>query len=187
MFSSPYRLGSVSATEEYAQSRIGDGAFFIEKVLDQICNLDDSCVEAVASSRQALWPDYHEDEAKKDAERERLEAEAKKRRAKERQRQMMEQLAQQRKRFMSKMGTEENIKNEGEPSGQEAKMASSSSQGKSSSGKNTQGSDKHGSGSGKSKSTAGAQSSSTMTEYTCCHCLLQTPATEARPIGETIS
>ena len=44
-----------------------------------------------------LWPDYHEDEAKKDAERERREAEAKKRRAKERQKQMMEQLAQQRR------------------------------------------------------------------------------------------
>ena len=100
---------------------------------------------------------------------------------------MMEQLAQQRKRFMSKMGTEETVKNEGEPSGQDAKMASSSSQGKSSSGKNTQGgSEKHGSGSGtssKSSTAAGAQSSSTVTEYTCCHCLLQTPATEARPIG----
>ena len=80
-----HRIGTVSATEDYAQSRIGDGAFFIEKVLDKICKLDDSCVEAVASSRQTLWPDYHEDEAKKDAERERLEAEAKKRRAKERQ------------------------------------------------------------------------------------------------------
>ena len=84
--SSLYRLGTFSATEHYAQSRIGDGAFFIEKVLDEICKLDDGCIEAVASSRQALWPDYHEDKAKKDGERERLEAEAKKRKAKERQR-----------------------------------------------------------------------------------------------------
>ena len=91
-----HRIGTVSATEEYAQSRIGDGAFFIEKVLDKICRLDDSCVEAVALSRQVLWPDYHEDEAKKDAERERLEAESKKRRAKERQRyvQILETVSQ---------------------------------------------------------------------------------------------
>ena len=63
-------------------------------------------------------------------------------------RQMMEQLAQQRMRFMqaAKMGTEESIKNEGEPSGQDAKSESSSSQAKSRSGKNTQGSEKPGSG-----------------------------------------
>ena len=35
-----------------------------------------------------------------------------------------------------------------------------------------------------SKATEGSQSSSTtVSEYTCCHCLLQTAATESRPIG----
>ena len=104
---------------------------------------------------------------------------------------MMEQLAQQRKRFMqaSKMSTEESIKNEGEPSGHESKSSgSSSSQAKSSSGKNTQGSEKLGKGSrgNSTGSTEGSQAGSgtATTEYTCCHCLLQTPATESRPIGK---
>lgn len=114
-------------------------------------------------SRQLLWPDYHEDEAKRDAERERLEAEAKKRRAKERQRQMMEQLAQQRQRFMAKIDTSE-LKDEKE----ESQKSSGGERPKAGSPKSSQ---------PKSK----VQSSAS--EYTCCHCLQQTAATESRPIG----
>ena len=101
----------------------------------------------------------------------------------------MAQLAMQRKRFIeaSQLAGEKTENEEGEITGQDAKSggASSSSggQGKSSSPrKNTQGSDKLGEGSSKTEAED-PQTGSTMTEYTCCHCLLQTAATESRPIG----
>ena len=54
--------------------------------------------------------------------------------------------------------------------------------------KNTQGSDKLGAGVGEGSSskteTEAPQTGSAVTEYTCCHCLLQTAATESRPIGK---
>ena len=89
-----------STKEEYRKSRVGDACFFIEKVLDLICELDESCLQSVVMERKSLWPHYHAREAEKDEEKEREEAVAKKRRAKERQRQMLEQMAQQRRRFM---------------------------------------------------------------------------------------
>ena len=69
-----------------------------------------------------------------------------------------------------------------------ASSSSSGGQAKSSSPrKNTQGSDKLGAGGGEGSSseTEAPQTGSKpeMTEYTCCHCLLQTAATESRPIG----
>ena len=108
----------------------------------------------------------------------------------------MAQLAMQRKRFMeaSQLAGEKTENEEGEVSGQDAKSggASSSSSGgqakSSSPRKNTQGSDKLGAGGGEGSSskteTEDPQTGSTMTEYTCCHCLLQTAATESRPIGK---
>ena len=89
-----------SVTEEYRKSRVGGACFFIEKVLDLICDIDESCLQSVVAERKSLWPHYHAREAEKDEEREREEAVAKKRRAKERQRQMLEQMAQQRQRFI---------------------------------------------------------------------------------------
>ena len=109
----------------------------------------------------------------------------------------MAQLAMQRKRFMeaSQLAGEKTENEEGEVSGQDAKSggASSSSSGgqakSSSPRKNTQGSEKLGAGGGegsssKTETEAPQTGSSTMTEYTCCHCLLQTAATESRPIGK---
>ena len=150
----PKKQRASGLSDEYFNSRIGDGSFFVEKVLDKICDLDETCAENVAASRQALWPDYHEDEAKKDAEREKLEAEAKKRKAKERQKQMLEQLAQQRKKFAANnKATEEASK---EPKSETPK---------------------------EQESTVEPPKS---TEYTCCHCLVQGPATESKPIGLVI-
>lgn len=71
-----------SVEKEYRESRVGDACFFIEKVLDLICEFDSLCAQFVQDCRKKLWPDYHEMEAKRDEERERLEAEEKKRKAK---------------------------------------------------------------------------------------------------------
>ena len=95
----PERSG-FSVTPEYRKSRVGDACFFIEKVLDLICEVDEACLQSIVAERKSLWPHYHAREAEKDEEKEREEAIAKKRRAKERQRQMLEQMAQQRRRFM---------------------------------------------------------------------------------------
>ena len=51
-----YQRHGVSVTEDYAQSRIGDGCFFIEKVLDKIGDFDEACAESISVSRQLLWP-----------------------------------------------------------------------------------------------------------------------------------
>ncbi len=168
----------VSVSSDYANSRIGDGSFFIEKVLDKICEIDASCLEAVVNCRKELWPDYHEEEAKRDAEREKQEAEAKKRRAKERQRQMMEQLAQQRQRFASKMST--NPASTDEPEVKDTPTEGTSNPG----GKNKkEAKAKGGSKAGSVESDDGAGATVKAKEYTCCHCLTQTSATEAKPIG----
>ena len=153
----PKKQRASGLSDEYASSRIGDGSFFVEKVLDKICDIDEICAENVAASRQALWPDYHEDEAKKDAERERLEAEAKKRKARERQKQMMEQLAQQRKKFAANIKATEEASKETKTSSEKSKE--------------------------EQEPTVEPPKS---TEYTCCHCLVQGPATESKPIGLVI-
>ncbi len=172
--------------QDHLDSRIGDGSFFIEKVLDKICNLDQACAETVNSARQSLWPDYHEDEAKKDAERERLEAEAKKRKAKERQRQMMEQLAQQRKRFMAKIesttGGGENLK-DFKPIDEHLKASNPVQDTLTSAGSSSVASASSESHPGQGSSSRDAVAKKKATEYTCCHCLQQSPAIESRPIG----
>lgn len=154
----------VSTSAEYAESRIGDGCFFIEKVLDHICDLDSESAEHVASSRQLLWPDYHEDEARLDAERERAEADTKKRRAKERQRQMMEQLAQQRQRFIQASRQPDIV-------GEDSRVSEAG------------GTDADPSQQPEAQNSDHSGDSSDLIEYTCCHCRLPTPATESRPIG----
>ena len=127
-----------------------------------------------------------EDEAKKDAERERREADAKKRRAKERQKQMMEQLAKQRERFIkaSKNYTDQ----EGGPSGSSkldepgtskdgAGGSSSGSPHKSSPNKRAAAEDQD------QSQDRTSTSRTSISEYTCCICQFQTEATENRPIG----
>ncbi len=71
-----------SASKEYRESRIGDACFYLEKVLDRICEFDPACRQSVDTCRKQLWPGYHKLEAMKDEEEERREAEAKKKRAK---------------------------------------------------------------------------------------------------------
>ena len=51
-----YQRHGVSVTEDYHQSRIGDGCFFIEKVLDKIGDFDEACAESISACRQLLWP-----------------------------------------------------------------------------------------------------------------------------------
>ena len=89
-----------STTPEYVQSRIGDGCFFIEKVLDKICSLDSACEQFIKVNRTQLWPTQHAHEAEMDIRQEQEEAEARRRRARERQARMMREFAERQQRFM---------------------------------------------------------------------------------------
>ena len=96
-----------TVSKEYRESRVGDACFFIGKTLDRICEMDPACAQAIHDARQTLWPHYFAKKAERDADQEREKAAAAQRRAKakEHQRKVMEQLAQQRKRFMDNMET----------------------------------------------------------------------------------
>ena len=53
---SKYQRHGVSVTEDYLLSRIGNGCFFIEKVLDKIGDFDKASAESISACRQLLWP-----------------------------------------------------------------------------------------------------------------------------------
>merc|ERR1719225_1991778 len=110
----PNLLGTT--TPEYVRSRIGDGCFFIEKVLDKICSLDSACEQFIKVSRTQLWPTQHAREAEMDIRQEQEEAEARRRRARERQARMMREFAERQQRFMrSAMETQGEEEEEEEP------------------------------------------------------------------------
>lgn len=89
-----------TTTPEYKSSRIGDGCFFIEKVLDNICSIDIACEQFIKVTRAQLWPTQHAREAQQEEKQEREEAESRRRRAKERQAKMMREFAEKQDRFM---------------------------------------------------------------------------------------
>ena len=91
---------AATTTQEYSQSRIGDGCFFIEKVLDNISRLDSACDQFIKVTRTQLWPTQHAREAELDIRQEQEQAEARRRRARERQARMMREFAERQQRFM---------------------------------------------------------------------------------------
>ena len=91
---------AATTTEEYSQSRIGDGCFFLEKVLDRISRLDSACDQFIKVTRTQLWPTQHAREAELDIRQEQEQAEARRRRARERQARMMREFAERQQRFM---------------------------------------------------------------------------------------
>ena len=99
------KMPALTATTvpEYRESRIGDGAFFVEKVLDKICELDEACEHCVKVTRIQLWPIQHAREAQEDQEQEKDEQEARRRRAKERQAKMMKDFAERQQKFMKQI------------------------------------------------------------------------------------
>ena len=179
---------------------MGDAGFFIEKLLDRICEVDDSCASTVEAERKRLWPAYHVKEARNDEEQEKREQEEKKRRAKERQRKMMEQMAAQRKRFMQSTTAQEATAAMATASAGETGQTSQS-------GPTPDSMDTSGMSAATDAAAAATPSTSSEhpdpadlpdetssssfqqhdfqeeEEYTCCHCLATGPANEHRPIG----
>jgi len=84
------------------ESRIGDGAFFIGKVLDGIVAKDPQCREHLIQTRLRLWPKEAEDEEDR-IRREAQEREEKKQKAIERRRKLMEEMAKQQRDYTKYM------------------------------------------------------------------------------------
>lgn len=94
--------------EQNPESRIGDGPFFVGKVLHRIMALDTLCRENVIETRDRLWPRKPEEGEAERREREERERGERRRKAKERQQKLMEEFASKQKQFMEKaMETDE--------------------------------------------------------------------------------
>jgi E3 ubiquitin-protein ligase UBR3 len=89
-----------------SDSRIGDGPFFIAKVLDKISAKDEACRKTVIFLRERIWPKNAEDEEAARVREEKEKAERRKK-AKERQMKLMAEFAKKQQQFMEKAMTEE--------------------------------------------------------------------------------
>ncbi|CAB3261049.1 unnamed protein product [Arctia plantaginis] len=96
------RLDSFSLDEPAPETQepIGDGPFFIGRVLRKLAALDSRCAAAIAHVRHSLWPHQRERQAEQRA-RERREKEERSRRARDRQQQLMREFARRQQQFMS--------------------------------------------------------------------------------------
>uniref|UniRef100_A0A1B6CS83 E3 ubiquitin-protein ligase n=1 Tax=Clastoptera arizonana TaxID=38151 RepID=A0A1B6CS83_9HEMI len=90
------------------ESRIGDGPFFVDKVLRRVMQLDVLCRENVIQTKERLWPRHPEEGEAERREREERERGERRRKAKERQQKLIEEFASKQKQFMEKaMETDE--------------------------------------------------------------------------------
>lgn len=98
------RLDSFSLDEPAVdtQEPIGDGPYFIGRVLRKLAALDSRCATAIAHVRHTLWPHQRERQAEQRA-RERREKEERSRRARDRQQQLMREFARRQQQFISAM------------------------------------------------------------------------------------
>ncbi|XP_047030367.1 E3 ubiquitin-protein ligase Ubr3 isoform X1 [Helicoverpa zea] len=98
------RLDSFSLDEPAPETEepIGDGPYFIGRVLRKLAALDARCAAAIAHVRHSLWPHQRERQAEQRA-RERREKEERSRRARERQQQLMREFARRQQQFISAM------------------------------------------------------------------------------------
>ncbi|ODN00342.1 E3 ubiquitin-protein ligase UBR3 [Orchesella cincta] len=87
--------------------RIGDGPFFISKLLDKIGAKDESCREHVINAREKLWPRKKLEAEEETKLREEREKEERRRKARERQSKLMAEFAKKQQMFMAKAMTEE--------------------------------------------------------------------------------
>ncbi|GLG92566.1 Uncharacterized protein GBIM_00221 [Gryllus bimaculatus] len=99
---------TAEAAAEAAESRVGDGPFFLGKLLHRVSALDAFCREAIREARDRLWPRKPEEGEEEAREREAREREERRRRAKERQQKLMAEFASKQKEFMERaMETDE--------------------------------------------------------------------------------
>ena len=81
------------------RSRIGDGCFFIEKVLDTICNLDGTYLQLIQDTRTQLWPTEVAVETERVMSIKREEAEDRRQKAHERRQKILGKMAARQRVF----------------------------------------------------------------------------------------
>lgn len=88
------------------ESVIGDGSFFVAKLLRKISAVDTTCRESVNDIRKKLWPPQQDSE-REQKQKENREREERRRRAKERQQRLMDEFASKQRAFLETMETDE--------------------------------------------------------------------------------
>ncbi|XP_063233328.1 E3 ubiquitin-protein ligase Ubr3 [Bacillus rossius redtenbacheri] len=92
----------------HSDSRIGDGQYFVARLLQRVASLDSLCRDNIIETRNSLWPRKQEESEEKQKEREEKEREDRRRRARERQEKLMAEFATKQKQFWEKaMETDE--------------------------------------------------------------------------------
>ncbi|KAK2727488.1 hypothetical protein QYM36_008099, partial [Artemia franciscana] len=91
-----------TSEEDQNDSCIGDGPFFLGKLLDKIWKLDEKCRNCINESRRTIWPRTQEMIDQETREKEAKEKEERKRKAKERQQKLMAEFASKQKSFIDK-------------------------------------------------------------------------------------
>ncbi|KAK2143057.1 hypothetical protein LSH36_882g00050 [Paralvinella palmiformis] len=94
-----HRTGT-SQRADVQDSKIGDGPYFLGKLIDKICFLNLECAEAVDVIYTASLP---KDRGSKDKRKDVSDKEERRRRAQERQKKLMAEFANQQKEFMEKV------------------------------------------------------------------------------------
>lgn len=155
--------------------RIGDGAFFVAKLLDKIAVKDESCREHILSARERLWPRKQEAEEESRLREER-EKEERRRKARERQSKLMAEFAKKQQLFMAKAMTEEFVESSGSPSSSSSHQHSSDPMGSS-------GFDNPAYEGMEGSPGGGCQSTIKPIEYDCVICSQTTPSTSDNPVG----
>lgn len=148
-------------SDKFEESRIGDGPFFISKLLRKISNLDPSLKQNIIDTKNRLWPKTKECEVEQ-RERDNHEREERRKRAKERQQKLIAEFANRQKKFREKnMETEE-----AGGSGMDWDQSDTTTQTSSS----------------KSTTTTATQLTNKK-KYDCVICNQTTPSTEDKPMG----
>lgn len=88
------------------ESGVGDGPFFVAKLLRKISALDNTCRENLKEIRKKLWPPQ-QDSDREQKQRENREREERRRRAKERQQKLMAEFASKQRAFLETMEIDE--------------------------------------------------------------------------------
>lgn len=104
-----YRPPDVDSQPE-EDSRIGDGSFWIAKVLDKLCRLDPRVPQSIASTRAALWPVRTSSDASgggSSPSDHGVKEREKKQKIKERQQRLLQEFAHKQKQFMQQAMAEE--------------------------------------------------------------------------------
>ncbi|XP_057658362.1 E3 ubiquitin-protein ligase Ubr3 isoform X2 [Diorhabda carinulata] len=111
-----------STSIETEETSVGDGVFYIGRLLQKISSLDENCRNYIQDARIKLWPSKEErEEAKK--QRENREREERRRRAKERQQKLMQEFANKQKQFMEKaMECDDGIDDDDDEDNEEEKV-----------------------------------------------------------------